>query len=143
MVVTEQHTAYSYNTFNMSTQDPTTSPPPIHVATVNVCVHRAIRPSSHDYLRSSVLPTQPFSSFLPHHPLHSLTLSRRYDGRRNNPVPIPPLGAVDAPRRRPGESPYREQPWAVRRSRLVDALLSTGELDIVGFQVRGRPLESC
>jgi len=33
------------------------------------------------------------------------------------------------------ENKYAELPWAERRSRLVDALLSTGELDVIGFQV--------
>lgn len=53
---------------------------------------------------------------------------------RHNPVPIPPSGAVNPDKRL--EGPWREQPWAVRRSRLVDALLSMGSLDLIGFQVR-------
>lgn len=32
------------------------------------------------------------------------------------------------------KNPYAEQDWAVRRSRLVDALFGVGHLDIVGFQ---------
>ncbi|TXT15031.1 uncharacterized protein COLE_01224 [Cutaneotrichosporon oleaginosum] len=71
--------------------------------------------------------------------IHVATVNVRFDGLRDNPVPIPKHGAVN-PRKlsRSGfldrDRPYAEQPWAVRRSRLVDALLSTGELDIVGFQ---------
>ncbi|WVQ93459.1 hypothetical protein IAU59_000533 [Kwoniella sp. CBS 9459] len=30
--------------------------------------------------------------------------------------------------------PYAERPWSERKTRLVDALLGTGELDIIGFQ---------
>lgn len=52
---------------------------------------------------------------------------------RHTPVPIPPSGVITPAK--PWDRPYGEQPWAVRRSRLVDALLSSGSLDIVGFQV--------
>ncbi|WWC60333.1 uncharacterized protein I303_102904 [Kwoniella dejecticola CBS 10117] len=31
-------------------------------------------------------------------------------------------------------NPYREKPWAERKTRLIDCLLSTGDLDIIGFQ---------
>lgn len=67
--------------------------------------------------------------------IHVATVNVRFDGMRHNPVPIPKHGAITP--KKPGfwdKNPYGEQPWAVRRSRLVDALLSTGELDIVGFQ---------
>lgn len=50
-------------------------------------------------------------------------------------MPIPPRGAVNPEPRHGHQDTHREQPWAVRRSRMVDALLSTGELDILGFQV--------
>lgn len=48
---------------------------------------------------------------------------------------IPSRGAVDPEPRHGHQDKHREQPWAVRRSRMVDALLSTGQLDILGFQV--------
>ncbi|WVF65820.1 hypothetical protein IAT40_000557 [Kwoniella sp. CBS 6097] len=32
------------------------------------------------------------------------------------------------------KEPYAERPWSERKSRLVDALLGTGDLDIIGFQ---------
>jgi hypothetical protein len=73
------------------------------------------------------------------HDIHVATVHVRFDGMRHNPVPIPKHGAIN-PKKPHKPSlldkgrPYAEQPWAVRRSRLVDALLSTGELDIVGFQ---------
>ncbi|WVR03797.1 hypothetical protein IAU60_000792 [Kwoniella sp. DSM 27419] len=39
------------------------------------------------------------------------------------------------PYRSPSPSrPYEERPWSERKTRLVDALLGTGNLDIVGFQ---------
>ncbi|BEJ16007.1 hypothetical protein CspHIS471_0506120 [Cutaneotrichosporon sp. HIS471] len=76
------------------------------------------------------------------HDIHVATVNVRFDGMRHDPIPIPKHGAVNP--KKPGfwgekpdfvrKNPYREQPWAVRRSRLVDALLSTGELDIIGFQ---------
>ena len=61
---------------------------------------------------------------------------RRFDGLRDHPVPLPHRGAVPPAERKPLESKYDELPWAERRSRLVDALLSAGELDILGFQVK-------
>lgn len=62
----------------------------------------------------------------------------RYDGQRNSPTAIPDTGAVPPAPRKPWEDKYREQGWAVRRSRLVDALLSLGSLDLIGFQVSGK-----
>ncbi|KAL1411634.1 hypothetical protein Q8F55_002598 [Vanrija albida] len=67
-------------------------------------------------------------------PIRVATLNVRYDGQRATPTPIPPAGAVPPAPRKPWEDKYREQAWAVRRSRLVDALLSTGDLDLIGFQ---------
>jgi hypothetical protein len=84
---------------------------PIHVATINVCV------TDTDNSEGTDRDLQ----------------TRRYDGRWNNPVPIPNSGAYNPPAL--PSNPYAEQAWAVRRSRLVDALLSTGHLDIIGFQV--------
>lgn len=58
---------------------------------------------------------------------------RRYDGRAANPVPIPQTGAI-APSGKHSD-PYQELPWAERRSRLVDTIMGTGDIDIIGFQV--------
>ncbi|TXT07216.1 hypothetical protein VHUM_03386 [Vanrija humicola] len=66
--------------------------------------------------------------------IHVATLNVRYDGQRATPTPIPDTGAVPPASRKPWEDKYREQGWAVRRSRLVDALLSLGALDLIGFQ---------
>ncbi|GMK55601.1 hypothetical protein CspeluHIS016_0206570 [Cutaneotrichosporon spelunceum] len=68
--------------------------------------------------------------------IHVATVNVRFDGLRHDPVPIPKHGAVNPKKPRFWDktsdtchkNPYREHPWAVRRSRLVDALLSTGSL---------------
>ncbi|WOO80679.1 uncharacterized protein LOC62_03G004202 [Vanrija pseudolonga] len=78
------------------------------------------------------LSTSPMTASSP--PIHVATLNVRYDGQRNSPIAIPPTGAVPPAPRKPWEDKYREQAWAVRRSRLVDALLSLGSLDLIGFQ---------
>lgn len=59
----------------------------------------------------------------------------RYDAHRDHSVPIPDTGSISPSKRKPWDNKYGELPWAERRSRLVDALLSTGDLHIVGFQV--------
>ncbi|RXK35888.1 hypothetical protein M231_06852 [Tremella mesenterica] len=66
-------------------------------------------------------------------PIHLATLNIKFDGDRDHPVPIPPHGAVP-PSKKFFRGPYDQLPWAERRSRMVDALLSLGDLDIVAFQ---------
>jgi len=58
----------------------------------------------------------------------------KFDPNANNPVPIPDKGSIPPHRHYPWSDLYAENPWAERRSRIVDALLATGQLDIVGFQ---------
>lgn len=58
---------------------------------------------------------------------------RRYDGRAGSPVPIPQTGAI--PPSGKHSDPYTELPWAERRSRLVDTIMGTGDVDVIGFQV--------
>lgn len=63
------------------------------------------------------------------------TLMRsKFDPHANNPVSIPEKGSIPPHKHYPWSDLYAENPWAERRSRLVDALLATGPLDIVGFQ---------
>ena len=93
----------------MSQRQPSDS---IHIATVNVYVSVPI------YVCSGLI-----------------VFFSRYDGQRDRPVPIPQNGAVHPQEHRSVKHAYKELPWAERRSRLVDALLATGPLDIVGFQV--------
>jgi len=60
----------------------------------------------------------------------------KFDGDRDNPVTIPEHGSIPPGKRSRWSNPYDQHPWAERRSRIIDALLSTGDLDIIGFQVR-------
>ncbi|ORY22513.1 Endonuclease/exonuclease/phosphatase [Naematelia encephala] len=66
--------------------------------------------------------------------LHLATVNVRYDGQNSRPVPIPSHGTVPPAKLPPWNNKYMERPWSERRSRLVDALLSVGDLDIIGFQ---------
>jgi hypothetical protein len=77
-----------------------------------------------------------FSSTLPPETtLRIITCNVRFDGLSSQPVPIPPNGTIQSPRRHwTLEDPYKERPWAERRSRLVDALWFWGA-DVIGFQV--------
>lgn len=82
------------------------------------------------------------SSTLMAHPytLRLITCNVRYDGLSSHPIPIPPNGTIQTPRRHwTLENPYGERPWAERRSRLVDALMFWGP-DVIGFQVSLLPL---
>ena len=66
---------------------------------------------------------------------HLTFISSRYDGDRDHIIPIPGRESRLSSRRQASGGKYEALPWAERRSRLVDALLSMGELDVVGFQV--------
>jgi len=61
-------------------------------------------------------------------------IDSRFDTHSSTPVAIPPSGSIPPHHHSPWSDPYAENPWCERRSRLVDALLSTGEPDILGFQ---------
>ncbi|WRT65727.1 uncharacterized protein IL334_002675 [Kwoniella shivajii] len=53
--------------------------------------------------------------------IHVATVNVRYNNGTTSDGPI-------------FDIPYREKPWSERKTRLVDCLLSTGDLDIIGFQ---------
>lgn len=61
----------------------------------------------------------------------------RYDGLKDQPIPIPSKGVITLPWHYHGrvDQAWQERPWAERRSRLVDALAGY-EPDVIGFQVR-------
>ncbi|KAG7561964.1 hypothetical protein FFLO_02604 [Filobasidium floriforme] len=74
------------------------------------------------------------STLPPETTLRIITCNVRFDGLSSHPVPIPPNGTIQSPRRHwTLEDPYKERPWAERRSRLVDALWFWGA-DVIGFQ---------
>ncbi|KAL7419550.1 hypothetical protein Q5752_005461 [Cryptotrichosporon argae] len=100
------------------------------------------RPDSH--ARDAAQMHWPALSSTLAHALRVATLNVRYDTHARSPVPVPDTGVSAA-----GSlalvgvgnhaqvidlDVYAERPWAERRSRIVDALVSTGEVDIVGFQ---------
>ena len=67
--------------------------------------------------------------------LRIITSNVRFDGLSSQPVPIPSNGTIQTLRRHwTLEDPYKERPWAERRSRLTDALMFWGP-DVIGFQV--------
>ncbi|RSH94716.1 hypothetical protein EHS25_004521 [Saitozyma podzolica] len=81
---------------------------------------------------------RPTASARPHRSapleIHFATVNVKFDGDRGKPIPIPEHGAIPPTDRGYWVGTYDQLPWAERRSRLVDALLGTGPLDIVGFQ---------
>ncbi|WWC87916.1 uncharacterized protein L201_002816 [Kwoniella dendrophila CBS 6074] len=70
--------------------------------------------------------TDTFAQDLSTDSVNVATVNVRYDNGTKSSSSSPSIPIFD--------NPYREKSWFERKTRLIDCLLSTGELDIIGFQ---------